>query len=142
VSEFISIPSGAINRKVDFEKLGKIMNISIPSGAIKRPTRNYLDRRREISIPSGAIKSSLCSRFCSQIRKISIPSGAIKSVGSVYSLTVFLNISIPSGAIKSKSQELVDALEELFQFLLVRLRENFGIAGAVGFTHFNSFWCD
>jgi len=53
-------------------------NISIPSGAIKRRVKRLGENQRiRISIPSGAIKSLSFQMFLIN-QNISIPSGAIK----------------------------------------------------------------
>ncbi len=75
-----------------------------------------------ISIPSGAIKRGLISPNHPNPELISIPSGAIKSVGTERIHLHGIIISIPSGAIKRGISATITIVDELFQFLLVRLR--------------------
>ncbi len=54
---------------------------------------------------------------------ISIPSGAIKSQSGSWTKAPLPVISIPSGAIKSTVTKWIRMSYSLFQFLLVRLKE-------------------
>ena len=51
-------------------------------------------------------------------------------------------ISIPYGAIKRIISPLVFFIEDLFQFLMVRLKEGKKTKCIVYENNFNSLWCD
>ena len=76
-----------------------------------------------ISIPYGAIKRR-AERQRAKHHAISIPYGAIKRCAGGAGAGEQCDISIPYGAIKSRSQKRYNFLVILFQFLMVRLKDN------------------
>jgi hypothetical protein len=117
----ISIPSGAI-KSYSLALFTSSKHISIHSGANKRIS--YL-RINCISFQFLLVRLREPALFLFKITsKISIPSGAIKSLLWLQQCLHCFFISIPSGAIKSSSRFSNSASPSLFQFLLVRLRED------------------
>jgi len=82
------------------------------------------NKNLDISIPYGAIKSFVDCLLIYNYIFISIPYGAIKSITICIVIVCIINISIPYGAIKRHEGGGILRGANIFQFLMVRLKDS------------------
>ena len=108
---------------------------------LKVRSRSVKQNFKEISIPYGSIKRiPNYSVFCGFI-SISIPYGSIKSQ-TLYDFRPVFQISIPYGSIKSANKNRIAHVGFIFQFLMVRLKDNMNETKIKAKKYFNSLWFD
>ena len=94
-----------------------------------------------ISIPYGSIKSA-GGDADNPVPNISIPYGSIKSYSKPRGKGRSNNISIPYGSIKREVKSIEQRIQNVFQFLMVRLKDIRAECAFHNEIDFNSLWFD